>query len=1767
LKPHEPIAIVGIGCRFPGAPNPSAFWRVLRDNLETVREYCEKRFDYLDSVYTEDSVRRGLIASRRGGFLPHLDQFDADFFHISRHEAERLDPQQRLLLEVAWEAIEDAGIPATRLAGTKTGVFVGLWNSDYEDCLYENSRSLDFYASTGGGRYPASGRLAYFLDLRGPNLAVDTACSGSLVAVHLACKSLQNDESEVALAGGVNAILRPEITLIYSSANMLSSEGRCKFGDAAANGYVRSEGCGVLVLKTLSRAVADGDSIYALIRGSAVNNDGHSSGLLISPSRDGQQAMLRAAFADAAVDPQSVSYIEAHGTGTLAGDPVEIESIGAVVAGPNRQNPCGIGSVKTNIGHTESAAGVAGIIKVALAMREGLLPASLHFQAPNPAIHWQSIAVHSKNSPWHSGPSTKLIAGVSGFGITGTNAHIVLESADESAHHAAPSTPNRAELFLLSGHSESVLEKSAAKWRDLLASDPSWPSSFADLAYTSATRRTHHDFRCALVAHSREELAERLTSWLKKEDQPGVNSGRRASESASERVAFIFPGQGGQWPGMALGLLRDEPALRQKLEECDAAIFRRTNWHVLDKLQHEPERNFAHIDVIQPVLFSVEVALAALWRSYGVEPHAVAGHSMGEIAAAAVSGALGLDDAAAIICERSALMKGASGRGLMALTELNFDAAQELIRKYDGRVSVAAQNSLNSTVLSGDADAIEDALAALEKKEIFCRRISVDVASHSFHVEPFCQKLPALLAHLQPRKGALPIYSTVTGQVEDGSALNAAYWSKNLRQPVLFHNAIQNLLRDGFDTFIEINAHPVLLQAMEEGIRQSKESSGRRAIAVPSLRRDKEERAELLASLGALHVHGLPINFQKLYPRGTCLRLPTYTWQRERYWLDSTSISNSRTRLGQGHPNLGARVDSSIDPAASLWPVDLPANQNPLDRAALLLEVAIAVAKELSDAADLHFTNLVFHSADAAEPVPGQLAARRAPNGSFELKISSRVGSAWSPEFSAALQQGSAAPAQLTAAQKFPLDTDDKPPLAALFAHLAQASQTGAAEKSVARISKIDQFTWHFAKTEPVDALIAPAGAKLRFDCQLTDSQSHPVADLRGLEFDFVAPSQADNVVYELRWNEIDAQSGAPAPANGAAASRTIIFAAETPLTKNLTKELKSAHEHFAHISSAAALTETLSAAPATRNIIVLSSGSDADSAHALQIAKNIVDSVHAATRAVQSAPPKLWLVTTGTQQLEATQSSERTSIPASQGPAWGLGRVIAREHPELACTNVDLPAKPDHTDLQSLVSLLRASNASSSAQAHEELLAIRASKIYAAHFAHRTRHAPHASRPLTFSPAATYLLTGGTGGIGLELTRWLINSGAKYIAILSRRQPSAAAEQQLQALRGSASQPEIRWFAADLSDEPLGDEPPRDESALQNALAQITREMPPLRGVFHLAATTDGALISGLTPQRLSAVMQPKAHGAWALHRATENSPLDFFVMFSSVAAALSQPGQASYAAANSYMDALARHRRARGLPALSIQWGPWTGVGLALEEGAIRSVHAYQEQGIDTLPLDTALEVLSNLMQSDATNCLVLPVDWQKFAASYSGETVPSLFRELASSSARSAAPEASAAAAAFVDLRQSLTKIPAGPARRTALEKHLQETLASILKTTAQKIDPLKPMGSLGVDSLTALRFVRRLAVTSEVKLPATAVFNFPTIRLLAAELARRMEISLDSTDAAGHTTGKSSAERSNGASPAPAQVTVPADINELSEEDAIRSLLQGSKGGRK
>jgi acyl transferase domain-containing protein/acyl carrier protein len=1498
LKTSAPVAIVGIGCRFPGASGVEEFWRVLRDGLETTIDYPGGRFPAIDRVY----AAADRIATRRGGFLRNLDEFDAEFFGISPREAAQLDPHQRLLLEVAWEAIEDAGIPAEKIAGTETGVFTGVWTSDYERTLYEQNGGPDFYSTTGGGRYSASGRLAYFLDLRGPSLTLDTACSSSLVAIHLACQSLRLGESEMALAGGANVILTPEITLTYSAANMLSPDGRSKFGDASADGYVRSEGAGLVLLKLLDRAMADGDPIYAVIRGSAVNNDGHSSGLLISPSREGQEAMLRTALRNADLDPGTIDYVEAHGTGTLVGDPVEIETIGRVVNTPGRQRPCAIGSVKTNIGHTESAAGAAGVIKVALSLERGTLPASLHYREPNPAIAWNQlpVKVQSATTAWpHSRP--QRLAGVSGFGITGTNAHVVLENLTEKrdAVRSAPDSENREHLFVLSAHSARSLKAVAQSWRDRLQSDSAWPASLTDLAYTAGVRRTHQEYRLAIVAASRAELDEKLAAWLQGEEAEGVRDGQRRS-GMSGKAVFVFPGQGGQWHGMARGLMR-EPVFRSTLEECDAAIRKHTGWSVVERLMaaEMPE----NIAAVQPCLFAVMAALTALWRSWGIKPQAVVGHSMGECAAAWACGALSLDDATAVICSRSRLMERTSGRGLMAFAELTLDDATALVQQYNGRLSVAANNSSISTVLSGDPDAIEDALRQLTEREIFCRRVKVDVASHSSHMEPLRPELEQMLRDLHPRTGAVPMYSTTSGNTEDGSGLDAAYWSRNLRQPVLFSSAVQGLLRDGFDTFVEINSHPVLLQSIESGIKDS----GKDAVAVTSTRRERNERAEMLSSLGALYVAGFPVDLRCLYPEGVCLRLPPYQWQRERHWIEVADVRlHEAAVMGNVAPVRDVAAERSCDAYCITWTED-------------------TAAKE------------------------------------------SVTGGLW---------------------------------------------------------------------------IVAGAGS-----------------------------AEADALASELR----------------AAGHQCII------------------------VSSIGELGHALETTGSMcRGVIRVSNEAGKAPQGASAEAWDLVKTVRAVTSA--PSPARLWLVSTGLWSLPGDHT-----IRAAQSSAWGMGRVIEHEYPELRCVNVDLPASTQPMDFVALARLVAHNEA-------EEPRAIRGGK----HFVARYERMPAKENATTaFRADASYLITGGMGGIGLHLAHWLAQNGARHIALVARRTPDDAARARIQAIESIG--PTVRVFQADMASD--GD--------TARVLDAIRNEMPPLKGVFHLAAAYEPGLLANLDQKTLERVMRSKADAAWSLDRHLEGVELDFFVLFSSIAAAISQPGLGAYASANAYVEALARDRRARGLKAQSVAWGSWTSTGLSTVDAVSKGVSVYEQRGIHPVSVDVALRDLGRIMTLDATNVLALPVSWEQFAQSF--ESPPSRIYERLLPQRKEAAPES---------IREQLEAIE--PARRRAvLETRLTEKLAGVLKTSAARIDPARPFGLLGLDSLMALEFARRLAVTTSLRLPVAMIFNYSTIQTLAREIAKRMGVPLEET------TAVVSAPTSAESRPEP-------PVEALTDEEAIEALM--GKGGQ-
>ena len=1013
----EPIAIIGMGCRFPGAKDPEAFWQLLRDGVDAITEVPADRFD-IDAVYDARPGVPGKIVTRWGGFLEQVDHFDASFFGLSPREATRMDPQHRLLLEVAWEALADAGQVLDRLAGSQTGVFIGMCYNDYEDLQFSDPASLDIYGITGGFRSVAAGRLSFVLGLQGPSVSVDAACASSLVAVHLACQSLWSGECTLALACGVNLILHPQVSIGFSRARMLSPDGRCKFGDARADGFVRSEGVGVLVLKPLALAQADGDPIHAVIRGSAINDDGRCSGFLMTPSREGQEEVLRQAYQRAGISPGQVHYVEAHGTGTSAGDPIEVQALGAVLSQDRpKDRPCIIGSVKTNIGHTEGAAGLAGLMKVVLALKHRAIPPSLHLQDPNPNIPWQELplVVQRELGPWPVSAEPAR-AGVSSFGISGTNAHVVLEEAlqlPQSYEETATST-TQPQLLTLSAHSPEALDAMVQAYRAFVAAEAEQPAPpLYDLCYSAGVRRTHHDYRLALVCHNQQELVEHLQAFLRREARPGLSTGHR-DPNRQRKLVFVFPGQGAQWLGMGRQLLEQEPVFRDALEQCAQAFQPHVTWSLIEELTADlSQSRLQEVDVVQPTLFAMQVALAALWRAWGIVPDAVVGHSMGEVAAAYIAGALSLADAARIICRRSALVKRTSGQGAMAAVELTLAQAQQALRGYEDRVSVAVSNGPTATVLSGEPAALEAILAHLERQEVFCRLIKVDYASHSPQMEGLRAELGQLLEGLQPRAAVLPIYSTVTGQVSDGQELDATYWMRNLRDPVLFAGTVQRLLEDGHGLFVEISPHPILLPA----IQQSLHYLGQQGVVVPSLRREEEERAVLLGSLGALYTQGYPVEWSRLYPTaGRCVPLPAYPWQRERFWLEATPAGPGRRFIqhhgAPGHPLLGEHVASAVHTGEHCWDIELSTDLFPYLQdhcvqdlvilpATVYLELALAAATEAFGARVLgleqvEFTQALVLPEDASQTL--QLVLVPGLPGKVAFQVFSRQSSETDPQ-------------------------------------------------------------------------------------------------------------------------------------------------------------------------------------------------------------------------------------------------------------------------------------------------------------------------------------------------------------------------------------------------------------------------------------------------------------------------------------------------------------------------------------------------------------------------------------------------------------------------------------------------------------------------------------------------------------------------------------------------------------------------------------------------
>jgi len=892
-----PLAVIGIGCRFPGGNGPDEFWDTLINGVDAISEAPIERWDNKD-YFDPELTSTGSINTLWGGFLKDVEYFDNELFKISPREAVRMDPQQRLLLEVTWEALEHAGQAPQNLAGSQTGIFLGISTNDYSKFQFSDPTQIDAYAGSGNAHSVAANRLSYYLDIHGPSIAVDTACSSSLVSIHLAAQSLQNGECDLAIAGGVNVILTPDLTIAFSQARMLASDGRCKTFDASADGYVRGEGCGMVVLKRLSEAVNDQDNIIAIIRGSAINHDGKSNGLT-APNGLSQQAVIRKALSNAGLEPNQISYLEAHGTGTRLGDPIEFDALKAVFQGDRKPDDVlALGSVKTNIGHLESAAGAAGFIKVLLSLKNGTIPPHLHLKEVNPQIDLDGtpFIIPTRAQSWSSLTHGTRYAGVSSFGFGGTNAHLILEAPQE---RDVDKTTNKDSSFgrpfhilTLSARSEGTLKELSKGYVEFLDSNFVSGPTLPNICNTANTGRQNFKSRLAVVSDKKENTKKLLGAFINGKKSSGIRynhfDGRK-----QPLTAYLFTGQGSQYAGMGRQLYETEPAFRNTLNECEE-ISRPFLEHSLLSVLYPPDGDSPLIhetSYTQPALFSLEYALADLLRDWGIRPDYVLGHSIGEFAAACFAGAFSLEDGLQLVIERGRLMGSLPRDGSMAVIFTEIEPITECVQKYEGKVSIATINGPTNIVVSGETKALQEIVMEFEGAGIECRSLEVSHAFHSPLMEPILKAFSSFAENIDYSPLTLPLASNLSGQIiPAGELLSAEYWMQHIRKPVKFSSGMDSLAARDVNLYIEIGPSPVLTGMGKRLLK------GAEFEWLPTLRNGKPDWLILLNSLASMYTKGFSVDWDAFDRNYDFQRipLPTYPFDRKRFWFES---SPSQTRI------------------------------------------------------------------------------------------------------------------------------------------------------------------------------------------------------------------------------------------------------------------------------------------------------------------------------------------------------------------------------------------------------------------------------------------------------------------------------------------------------------------------------------------------------------------------------------------------------------------------------------------------------------------------------------------------------------------------------------------------------------------------------------------------------------------------------------------------------------------------------------------------------
>ncbi len=1633
----DPIAIVAMGCRFPGGiTSPAELWDLVAAGGEAVTELPANRGWDLDTLLGEAGP--GSCATRFGGFLHDADRFDPAFFGLSPREALAMDPQQRVLLEISHEAIERAGLGS--LAGTDTGVFVGAMAMDYGPRLHEPTGLVDGHRLTGTSPSVASGRIAYTYGLRGPALTIDTACSSSLVAIQLAADALHRGDCSLALAGGVTVMAAPGNLVDFTRQNGLSADGRAKAFSADADGTAFAEGAGMLVLERLSDARRHGHPVLALLRGGATGSDGASNGLT-APNGQAQQQVIRRALSAAGLSTRDIDVVEAHGTGTALGDPIEAHALLATY-GQDRETPLWLGSLKSNIGHTQAAAGVAGVIKMVEALRHETIPRTLHAEVPSPHVDWASgrVKVLSAAQAWpdHGRPRR---AAVSSFGISGTNAHVVLEAAPAEepapagplsayaepglgaratripAHTETPAAPLPAEplVWPIHAHTDTALRSQAARLRTYAET-----AADHDLAATGPllARRRPGTSRAVVVAAGRAELVAALTALAEGAPHPALVTGTAAGEA---QPVFVFPGQGAQWPGMAADLLAADEDFARLLTDAAEALRPHTGWSVLDVLTGaDGAPGLEGTDVVQPVLFAVMVALAGLWQAAGVAPAAVVGHSQGELAAAVVAGALPLADAARVIAVRSRLLTAElDGTGGILAVGLPVAQVRDRLAPWAGRLWPAVDNGPAGTVVGGELAAIEEFAAACADVQI--RRTPVAYAAHTPHVEAVRDALLHEIGELAPADTATTLCSSCTGGFLPGSELTAAYWYRNLAEPVEFDAAIRAFAGYRRPLFVEVSPHPILAGAVQE-ILADADIDG---TAVGTLRRGEGGRRRFLLALAAAHVRGAGVDWPRLL--GPVTRhpdVPTSAFDRQRYWLTDggSGLLGAPTPVADGD---GSVATGRLSLTSLPWLAGHAVRGTVLFPGTGFAELAL----EAADGGSVEDLTL---EAPLALPASGVVEVQVGLGGADDrgrrpLTVHSRLGDGpWTRHAT-----GTVSPEPLSAtplpvwppAGAEPVDLGDVYPRLAergyeygpAFQGLTALWRDGDDRYVEVELPAEGEFAAHPAVLDAVlHALVLdgtelllpfsfgglrvtsplPGAVRARLsgnattgvEVTLYDTAGTPLGGVESLLLRPAAQPSAAAELYRVEWT--------PVAAGGGTDREWTVIGTELP-----------------EVVPPVVLT----------------------TAHELPAVLDLV---------------QRWL-------LDPRCDGSRLVFlqdPGSPGgaPVWGLVRSAIAEHPGRFALAGARPGAPLAAALD----------------AGEQQFAVRDGAVLVP----RLARCPAEPSTVDFG-AGTVLVTGGTGGLGALVAERLVTThGVRDLLLVSRRGGDVPA-------RLAGLDARVRVAAADVA----------DRAALSALLKNET-----LTGVVHAAGVLDDSTITGLTKAQLETVLRPKRDAAWLLHELTADQPLAAFVLFSSIAGVLGNRGQANYAAANASLDALAEHRAARGLPGVSIAWGLWdtaTGMTAAMtgaDRARLTGVRPITEaQGLAAF--DVALGLSGTVVAST----------WDT-AALRAADDIPAVLRSLVP--VRRAAPAAPAA----TGLSGQLAGLDRETAAATVTGFVRTEVATALGHRSPASVEVAKPFSELGIDSLTSVELRNRIGAGTGLRLPASLLFNHPTVELLAAHL---------------------------------------------------------------